>query len=223
MSNPVREFEKAQRIKDPLVRARVIHQKVLPALDGFRKEVIDARARAAFDAAYGDGSPSRGRQVFQTEVAEELGISKPLAQQLIAHARQLLEDEDDDPPSFRQARLPPRARRPILVAVDGEAGPTASGCDAGVAAGTVPLMVGRARPLPQDAEERLHKVAAQAESSADQADRDYQTLVDAILEIHESGDGSTAVIGAAIGLSKQRVHQIIQDAQERRQKRKASV
>jgi hypothetical protein len=72
------QFNQAMRIKDPLVRARRLHAVVFPAVIELHRSVLDARAKAVAEAnltlSYGT-------------IAEALGCSKPLVQQLAQAGR----------------------------------------------------------------------------------------------------------------------------------------
>lgn len=65
----------ATQIEDPVDRARVLHRDVLPAADSLRRQVIRSRARSVAKAKRGHS---------YSALANELGCSKPLIQQLAA-------------------------------------------------------------------------------------------------------------------------------------------
>ena len=71
---------------DPLERARVLNEKVLPAMAAARQGVIKERALSVKEACdFGDG----GGGLTYSQVAGELGVSKPLIQQMVALAREI--------------------------------------------------------------------------------------------------------------------------------------
>ena len=73
----------AEGMEDPLERARVLNEKVLPAMAAARQGVIKDRALSVKEACdFGDG----GGGLTYSQVAGELGVSKPLIQQMVALA-----------------------------------------------------------------------------------------------------------------------------------------
>lgn len=76
----------AEGMEDPLERARVLNEKVLPAMAAARQGVIKERALSVKEACdFGDG----GGGLTYSQVAGELGVSKPLIQQMVALAREI--------------------------------------------------------------------------------------------------------------------------------------
>ena len=76
----------AEGMEDPLERARVLNEKVLPAMAAARQGVIKDRALSVKEACdFGDG----GGGLTYSQVAGELGVSKPLIQQMVALAREI--------------------------------------------------------------------------------------------------------------------------------------
>ena len=76
----------AEQTEDPLERARILNEKVLPAMAEVRQGVIKDRALSVTEACdFGDG----GGGLTYSQVAGELGVSKPLIQQMVALAREI--------------------------------------------------------------------------------------------------------------------------------------
>ena len=76
----------AEGMEDPLERARILNEKVLPAMAMVRQGVIKQRALSVKEACdFGDG----GGGLTYSQVASELGVSKPLIQQMVALAREI--------------------------------------------------------------------------------------------------------------------------------------
>ena len=76
----------AEQTEDPLERARILNEKVLPAMAEVRQGVIKDRALSGKEACdFGDG----GGGLTYSQVAGELGVSKPLIQQMVALAREI--------------------------------------------------------------------------------------------------------------------------------------
>ena len=76
----------AEEMDDPLERARILNEKVLPAMAEVRQGVIKQRALSVKEACdFGDG----GGGLTYSQVASELGVSKPLIQQMVALAREI--------------------------------------------------------------------------------------------------------------------------------------
>jgi len=79
-------LSEAAEMEDPLERARILNQKVLPAMAEVRQGVIKQRALSVKEACdFGDG----GEGLTYSQVASELGVSKPLIQQMVALAREI--------------------------------------------------------------------------------------------------------------------------------------
>jgi hypothetical protein len=71
---------------DPLERARVLNEDVLPAVVELRQAVIKQRALSVKEACdFGND----GVGLTYSQVASELGVSKPLIQQMVALAREI--------------------------------------------------------------------------------------------------------------------------------------
>lgn|GEM_PF-1594131 len=83
----VREIlDKALNTDDPLERARLLNEDVLEAVVELRQEVIKQRALSVKEACdFGNG----GAGLTYSQVASELGVSKPLIQQMVALAREI--------------------------------------------------------------------------------------------------------------------------------------
>jgi predicted DNA-binding protein (UPF0251 family) len=73
---------------DPVVRAKRLHSEMLPAVAEVRRQIIEARALAIKESCEFGGSDADGLSYF--EIAEELGVSKPLIQQMVALARKII-------------------------------------------------------------------------------------------------------------------------------------
>ena len=72
--------------EDPLERARILNEDVLPAVTEFRQTIIKQRALSVKEACdFGAG----GDGLTYSQVANELGVSKPLIQQMVALAREI--------------------------------------------------------------------------------------------------------------------------------------
>ena len=79
-------LSEAEGAEDPLERARILNEKVLPAMAALRQGVIKQRALSVKEACdFGDG----GGGLTYSQVASELGVSKPLIQQMVALAREI--------------------------------------------------------------------------------------------------------------------------------------
>ncbi len=79
-------LSEAEGAEDPLERARILNEKVLPAMAAVRQGVIKQRALSVKEACdFGDG----GGGLTYSQVASELGVSKPLIQQMVALAREI--------------------------------------------------------------------------------------------------------------------------------------
>ena len=79
-------LSEAEGTEDPLERARILNEKVLPAMAQVRQGVIKQRALSVKEACdFGDG----GGGLTYSQVASELGVSKPLIQQMVALAREI--------------------------------------------------------------------------------------------------------------------------------------
>ena len=79
-------LSEAEGTEDRLERARILNEKVLPAMAALRQGVIKQRALSVKEACdFGDG----GGGLTYSQVASELGVSKPLIQQMVALAREI--------------------------------------------------------------------------------------------------------------------------------------
>ncbi len=79
-------LDKALNTDDPLERARLLNEDVLNAVVELRQEVIKQRALSVKEACdFGNG----GTGLTYSQVASELGVSKPLIQQMVALAREI--------------------------------------------------------------------------------------------------------------------------------------
>jgi len=79
-------LEQALETDDPLERARILNDMVLPAVVELRQSVIKQRALSVKEACdFGAG----GEGLTYSQVASELGVSKPLIQQMVALAREI--------------------------------------------------------------------------------------------------------------------------------------
>ena len=76
----------ADEAGDPLERARILNEKVLPGIAEVRQGVIKERALSVKEACdFGNG----GGGLTYSQVAGELSVSKPLIQQMVALAREI--------------------------------------------------------------------------------------------------------------------------------------
>jgi hypothetical protein len=73
---------------DPVKRAKKLHSEMLPAVAEVRRQIIEARALAIKESCEFGGPDSEGLSYF--EIAEELKVSKPLIQQMVALARKII-------------------------------------------------------------------------------------------------------------------------------------
>ena len=79
-------LDKALEQEDPLERARVLNEQVLPAIAELKQLVIKQRALYVKEACDFGNS---GEGLTYSQVAGELGVSKPLIQQMVALAREI--------------------------------------------------------------------------------------------------------------------------------------
>lgn len=88
MSEVENLFVSAMKVEDPLERARLLNEEVLPAVGELRQQIIKQRALSVKEACdFGGGNDSEG--LTYSKVASELGVSKPLIQQMVALAREI--------------------------------------------------------------------------------------------------------------------------------------
>ena len=79
-------LEQASNQEDPLERAKFLNREVLPAIAELKQSVIMQRALSVKEACdFGN----EGEGLTYSQVANELGVSKPLIQQIVALARQI--------------------------------------------------------------------------------------------------------------------------------------
>lgn len=79
-------MEDALDSDDPLERARLLNEEVLPAVTALRQSIITQRALSVKEACdFGNG----GDGFTYSQVANTLGVSKPLVQQMVALAREI--------------------------------------------------------------------------------------------------------------------------------------
>jgi hypothetical protein len=79
-------MSQARDTTDPLERARLLNEEVLPALTSFRQVVIAERALSVKEACdFGNG----GDGLTYSQIARDMGVSKPLVQQMVALARKI--------------------------------------------------------------------------------------------------------------------------------------
>jgi len=90
MDNLIELFEQVKDIEDPMERARLLNDRVLPAADAFRRSAIAERALSVKEASdFGNG----GDGFTYSQIAKEMGVSKPLVQQMVALARSIQEQK----------------------------------------------------------------------------------------------------------------------------------
>ena len=88
MDNLIELFEQVKDVEDPMERARLLNERVLPAADAFRRSAIAERALSVKEASdFGNG----GDGFTYSQIAKEMGVSKPLVQQMVALARSIQE------------------------------------------------------------------------------------------------------------------------------------
>jgi hypothetical protein len=80
----------ARCIQAPLERARFLNEEILPEITALRQEIIAERALAVKEAW--DGSETANSFSY-SEIATEMGVSKPLVQQMVALAREIQEEK----------------------------------------------------------------------------------------------------------------------------------
>jgi len=73
---------------DPVKRAKKLHAEMLPEVAEVRRKIIEARALAIKESCEFGGPDKDGLSYF--EIAEELNVSKPLIQQMVALARKII-------------------------------------------------------------------------------------------------------------------------------------
>jgi len=81
-----RLLQDALESEDPLERARILNNEVLPAVAELRQSIIKERALSVKEACdFGNG----GDGFTYSEVAIAMTVSKPLVQQMVALAREI--------------------------------------------------------------------------------------------------------------------------------------
>jgi len=81
-----RLLQVALESEDPLERARILNNEVLPAVAELRQSIIKERALSVKEACdFGNG----GDGFTYSEVANAMTVSKPLVQQMVALAREI--------------------------------------------------------------------------------------------------------------------------------------
>ena len=81
-----RLLQDALESEDPLERARILNNEVLPAVAELRQSIIKERALSVKEACdFGNG----GDGFTYSEVANAMTVSKPLVQQMVALAREI--------------------------------------------------------------------------------------------------------------------------------------
>lgn len=81
-----RLLQVALESEDPLERARILNNEVLPAVADLRQSIIKERALSVKEACdFGNG----GDGFTYSEVANAMTVSKPLVQQMVALAREI--------------------------------------------------------------------------------------------------------------------------------------
>ena len=87
MSEVEIKFKEAMSLEDPLERARILNEEVLPAVGELRQQIIKQRALSVKEACDFGGGSLEG--LTYSKIASELGVSKPLIQPMVALAREL--------------------------------------------------------------------------------------------------------------------------------------
>lgn len=82
------ELQKTLAIVDPVERATVLHKKMLPYVAEIRRQIIEARALSIKESCDFGGADADG--FSYSEMADTLGVSKPLIQQMVALARKII-------------------------------------------------------------------------------------------------------------------------------------
>lgn len=76
------------RVSDPVKRAELLHNEMLPMVSEIRRQIIEARALAIKESCEFGGPEGEG--LSYSQVADHLGVSKPLVQQMVALGRKIL-------------------------------------------------------------------------------------------------------------------------------------
>lgn len=81
-------LQEVLKIEDPVKRSIVLHNEMLPAVAEIRRNIIEARALAIKESCEFGGPDAEG--LSYSQIAEELAVSKPLIQQMVALARKII-------------------------------------------------------------------------------------------------------------------------------------
>jgi hypothetical protein len=94
MNNLIEMLTEARDTADPMERARLLNEQVLPAVAAFRRTAIAERALSVKEACdFGND----GSGFTYSQIAREMGVSKPLVQQMVALARSIQEERMKSP------------------------------------------------------------------------------------------------------------------------------
>jgi DNA-binding transcriptional regulator YdaS (Cro superfamily) len=75
-------------ITDPVKRAELLHNQMIPQVAEIRRQIIEARALAIKESCEFGGTDADG--LSYSQIADMLGVSKPLVQQMVALARKII-------------------------------------------------------------------------------------------------------------------------------------
>ena len=75
-------------ITDPVKRAELLHSQMIPQVAEIRRQIIEARALAIKESCEFGGHDADG--LSYSQIADLLGVSKPLVQQMVALARKII-------------------------------------------------------------------------------------------------------------------------------------
>jgi DNA-binding transcriptional regulator YdaS (Cro superfamily) len=81
-------LKQASTVTDPVTRARILHMELLPQVAEIRRSIIEQRALAIKESCEFGGHDGEG--LSYSMMAEELTVSKPLIQQMVALARKII-------------------------------------------------------------------------------------------------------------------------------------
>ena len=81
-------LQEVLKIDDPVKRSITLHNEMLPAVAEIRRSIIEARALAIKESCEFGGPDAEG--LSYSQIAEELAVSKPLIQQMVALARKII-------------------------------------------------------------------------------------------------------------------------------------
>jgi len=82
------KLKDTKKVTDPVERAKILHFELLPYVVELRRSIIESRALAIKESCEFGGEDSEG--LSYSEMAGELGVSKPLIQQMVALARKII-------------------------------------------------------------------------------------------------------------------------------------